>query len=220
MGQIAAVSDLTSSTFSAFLASKQCEVVVIFLTLATLLPFFLAFHLQYLAYLSLGPGGTPATFLGFLKVQFLGIFAVSDPYHVDKALANSQSPAGYLHGLPQRQGPPPEVRGIAPQRQVTQKAGIELLRALATHIEDMAQGSDNILMGTSCFEKNGVGLFSTRPAYPTQHRCKSEICHLHGTDGSMHMPLHPVDAQAVFDAGVSRLMVKGATGNTWFPCEL
>ena len=196
-----AISDFTSSTLAPFLSSKQCEVALIFLTLAAVLPFFLAFHLRYLAYLSLGPGGTPSTFLGFLKIQALGLFTVSDPYHVDKTLAVLQTSTGYLHNLPARSGTPPEVRGIAPQRQVTQKAGDKLLHILACHIESMASKDENVLSGTSCFEKHGVGLFSTRPAYPTQHRCKSEICHLHAIDGSMHMPLHPVDAQAVFDAG-------------------
>jgi hypothetical protein len=196
-----AINDLTSSTLTTFIASKHFEVALVFLTLATVLPFFLAFHLRYLQYLSLGPGGTPATFLGFLKIQILGIFAVADPYHVDHALSQSRYPVGYLQGLPERKGPPPEVRGIAPQRQVTQKAGQKLLQRLGAHIECMALENDTILAGTSCFEKHGVGLFSTVPAYPTQHRCNSEICHLHAIDGSMHMPLHPVDAEAVFNAG-------------------
>ena len=184
-----------------FIASQQIEVAVIFLTLATILPFVLAFHLRYLAYLSLGPGGTPATFLGFLKIQALGLFAVKDPVHVDHALHKSKSSTGYLKSIPDRKGPSPEVRGIAPQRQITQKAGGNLFKRLAADIESMALQNDDIIFGTSCFEMHGVGIFSTAPAYPTKHRCKSEICHLHGIDGSMHMLLHPVDAQAVFDAG-------------------
>ena len=148
-----AINDFTSSTLTSFIASKHFEVTLVFLTLAMLLPIFLAFHLRYLQYLSLGPGGTPATFLGFLKIQALGMFAVTDPYHVNYALARSKSPTGYLRGLPKRKGAPPEVRGIAPQRQVTQKAGEMLLRKLGAQIERMALENDTILAGTSCFEK-------------------------------------------------------------------
>jgi len=196
-----ATHELTSFSTTQFIASKQIEVAVIFLTLATILPFVLAFHLRYLAYLSLGPGGTPATFLGFLKIQILGLFAVKDPFHVDHALHKSKSSTGYLSSIPERKGSPPEVRGIAPQRQITQKAGEKLFKMLQAHIQGMSMANDTIIFGTSCFEKHGSGLFSTAPAYPTSHRCKSEICHLHGIDGSMHMLLHPVDAQTVFDAG-------------------
>jgi hypothetical protein len=196
-----AIHDLISFSPTPLIASEQIEVALIFLTLATTLPFVLAFHLRYLAYLSLGPGGTPASFLGFLKIQALGLFAVKDPFNVDPTLHTSKSSTGFLTGFPKRAGSPPEVRGVAPQRQITQKAGEKLFKRLAAHIESMALASDTIIFGTSCFERHGIGLFSTTPAYPTKHRCKSEICHLHGIDGSMHMLLHPVDAQAVFDAG-------------------
>ena len=194
-------SDTISSYASTLIASKQFEVVVIFLSLATILPIVLAFHQQYLAFLSLGPGGTPSTFLGFLEIQILGLFTVADPYTVDFKLIKPRSATGYLRCLTKREGPPPEIRGIAPQRQITQKASKCMILKIGARIESMARGSDTIFVGTSCLEKHGVGLFSKTPAYPAKHRCKGEISHLHGTEGSMHMVLHPADAQAVFDAG-------------------
>lgn len=192
--------DLTSSIFDIPIQNKEIEIAFIFLILATVLPFILAFHLRYIEYLSLGPGGTPSTFLGFLKIQLLAIFAVTDPYHVDSKTEVASS-NGHLNGLSRRQGLRPEVRGIAPQRQITQKAPMNLLKKLAARIESMAVQSNNIRVGTSCIEKHGIAIFNTASSYPAKHRCKGEICHLHGSDGSMHMPLHPTDAQAVFDAG-------------------
>lgn len=52
--------------------------------------------------------------------------------------------------------------------------------------------------GTSCFEKHGTGLFSLAPIVRT---CRGEVCHLHPSDGSMHLCLHPADAKVVLERG-------------------
>lgn len=60
------------------------------------------------------------------------------------------------------------------------------------------ENSRDPAIGTSCYEKHGTGLFSRRPAVRT---CQGEIVHLHASDGSMHVVLHPSDAKVVLDAG-------------------
>lgn len=62
----------------------------------------------------------------------------------------------------------------------------------------MAAGSERLQLGTSCFEKHGTALFSTAPIRKT---CNGEIFHVHASDGSMHMTLHPADLKTVLEAG-------------------
>ena len=73
-----------------------------------------------------------------------------------------------------------------------------------------------ITKGNSCFEKHGLALFLSENHQTrtpnlirntgTTHlneTCKKtgEICHLHGTDTSMHLTLHPHDAALVISHG-------------------
>ena len=53
-------------------------------------------------------------------------------------------------------------------------------------------------IGTSCFEKKGLALFAQHPINAT---CRGEICHVHHSDRSMHMNLHPDDAKVVLEKG-------------------
>ncbi|KAA6411083.1 MAG: hypothetical protein FRX48_05394 [Lasallia pustulata] len=61
--------------------------------------------------------------------------------------------------------------------------------------------------GVSCFEKNGLALnFAPTPPTPPQQlnpTCGSsgEVCHIHASDGSMHLTLHPADAALVIERG-------------------
>ena len=51
---------------------------------------------------------------------------------------------------------------------------------------------------TSCFEKNSSGLFASVPITRT---CGGEICHAHPSDGSLHLTLHPADANVMLENG-------------------
>ena len=192
--------ELGHALFAELTSSQQLKLVGTFIAVSAILPLMLNFYQQYLAYLALGPGGTPASLTGFLRIKLLEKFTVPNPYETDEVVAQLECSAGYLGDLPVREGSRPVVRGIAPHRQVTQKAGRQLFESLASKIEIMASSSDDFELGTSCFEKHGTGLFSTSPAYRTNHRCKSEICHAHPSDGSMHMTLHPADAKIVLES--------------------
>ncbi len=186
----------------------QIKLFFILTAIATVLPLTLQLYLDYLAYLALGPGGTPASLPGFLRIKALGLFALSDPYKPRIHASTGDCGSGYLqHPLQRRAGRRPIVRGIAPQRQVNQKSDrtSDIYRRLATEIERLAANDKRLNIGTSCFEKHGTGLFyipevTTEKAHTT-HKCKEEICHLHGSDGSMHMTLHPADAKLVLEAG-------------------
>ncbi|EME87615.1 uncharacterized protein MYCFIDRAFT_75464, partial [Pseudocercospora fijiensis CIRAD86] len=150
---------------------------------------------------ALGPGGTPSTVPGYIRVKCLGLFALRNPYEPAPIPEGMQCKRGYLcsGALPLRPHPRPETRGIAPHRQVTQRADQDMFIALSEAIEDFGRkGGDHLTVGTSCFEKHGTGLFSTAPSKKT---CRGEICHVHSSDGSLHLTLHPLDAREVLESG-------------------
>ncbi|KAI1501727.1 hypothetical protein F5X99DRAFT_189948 [Biscogniauxia marginata] len=158
-------------------------------------------HNDYHNYLKLGPGGTPATFPGYLRINWLKLWALRDPFEPLPAGPDVQPPAGVLRKkpLPYRCGPRPQVVGIAPQRQVNQFGSRECYLALRRMLEGHARAREaDIGVGTSCFEKHGMGLFAR---YPLNNTCQGEICHVHNSDHSLHMNLHPDDAREVLEKG-------------------
>ncbi|KAI1764805.1 hypothetical protein GGR53DRAFT_301165 [Hypoxylon sp. FL1150] len=158
-------------------------------------------HNDYQNYLKLGPGGTPATFLGYVRINWLKVWACRDPFTPLPADPNVEPVAGILHKkpLPYRCGPRPKVVGIAPQRQVNQFGSRECYLALRRVLESHSNvNSEEVGLGTSCFEKHGLGLFAR---YPFNKTCQGEICHVHSSDHSMHMTLHPDDVKEVIEKG-------------------
>ncbi|KAF4621869.1 hypothetical protein G7Y89_g14476 [Cudoniella acicularis] len=172
-------------------------------TLIALAPIPWIIHNDYLNFLSLGPGGTPPTFLGYLKITYLRMFALSDPYSPAKPTDKIYPATGCYQRahswLPKRNGPRPKIAGIAPQRQINQSGCPEMYLTLRTSLENLAKRyPDNFTVGTSCFEKKGLALFAKDPINST---CRGEICHVHHSDRSMHMNLHPDDAKIVLEKG-------------------
>lgn len=164
------------------------------LLITVLLPAYRFVLKDYHAFLALGPGGTPKTFLGYLRVSYLRLFTISDPFQ-PPSLADPVFPLkGYLSHLSNRSGPRPVVAGIAPHRQLNQKCTTELHHAIRDRLHKIAAAFPSLIRtGSSCFEKHGLALFlsaCTQSAPPhTPHRgvshlnptCKDtgEICHLH-----------------------------------------
>nr|POE56867.1 hypothetical protein CFP56_70119 [Quercus suber] len=179
----ASLSDLTRS--------QAIQLTAMFATMAVVLPVMLQIYHEYLAFVALGPGGTPTTVRGFVRIKLLGLFALRDPCQVMVMPKHLRGVSGFLANLSDRKGPRPATRGIAPHRQVTQRASHETFVKLASAINMMASSNDTL-------EKHGTGLFSTSPVART---CGGEICHVHPSDGSMHMTLHVADANLVLDAG-------------------
>ncbi|KAI0135487.1 hypothetical protein F4814DRAFT_401427 [Daldinia grandis] len=158
-------------------------------------------HNDYHNYLKLGPGGTPATFAGYIRINWFKLWACRDPFTPLPADPDVQPAAGILRErpLPYRCGPRPKVVGIAPQRQVSQSGSRDCYLTLRRILE--SHGSNNpeeVGIGTSCFEKHGLALFSR---YPFNKTCQGEICHVHSSDYSMHLNLHPDDAKEVIEKG-------------------
>ncbi|CAG5157101.1 uncharacterized protein ALTATR162_LOCUS4893 [Alternaria atra] len=177
---------------------------MLIVALALFLPIITAFyiHKDYCAFLSLGPGGTPATPLGYLKIKFLSLICLRDPLRPIGIPPHFRPQKGYFadgDALPSRKGSKPLVQGIAPQRQQTQKSSEGIYRCLVQKIKALASDPRNRLMErTSCFEKHSSGLFTSVPITRT---CGGEICHAHPSDGSMHMTLHPADANLMIERG-------------------
>jgi hypothetical protein len=172
-------------------------------TLIALGPLPWIIHNDYENFISLGPGGTPSTFLGYLKITYLRLFALSDPYKPASFSEPIYPAVGYYQRarswLPKRNGPRPTIAGIAPQRQLDQPGCPQMYQALRSALEKAADIEPELLRtGTSCFEKKGLALFALQPINAT---CRGEICHVHHSDRSMHMNLHPDDAKVVLEQG-------------------
>jgi hypothetical protein len=174
----------------------------LFTTLVVIfVPLFLYVRNDFHNYINLGPGGTPATIQGYLKINWLRLWTLRDPFEPPQPDPASNPPAGVLgkNPLPLRCGPRPTVVGIAPQRQVDQQGPRECYLALRELLENHGnKHKDYIGIGTSCFEKHGLGLFAR---YPVNNTCMGEICHVHNSDHSMHMNLHPDDVKEVLAKG-------------------
>jgi hypothetical protein len=168
-------------------------------TLTLLLPPLLALyiHNDYKAFLSLGPGGTPPTPLGYLKIKLLSLVCMRDPYPPMPIPPHFRPQAGYLGPLAPRKGTRPLVQGIAPQRQRTQRSPSAIYASLVTRLAALSLDPRNhLVQRTSCFEKNSAGLFTSSPITRT---CGGEICHVHPSDGSLHLTLHPADAKVLLE---------------------
>jgi len=165
-----------------------------------LTPFPFIIYNDYDNFINLGPGGTPARILGYLKITYLRLFALSNPYAPPTVSDPIYPTAGYLHAeLPKRVGPRPKIAGIAPQRQLNQSGCAHMYQMLRTSLENLAVTHPALFaIGTSCFEKKGLALFAKSPINVT---CRGEICHVHHSDRSMHMNLHPDDAKIVLEKG-------------------
>ncbi|RAH87627.1 hypothetical protein BO86DRAFT_7170 [Aspergillus japonicus CBS 114.51] len=117
---------------------------------------------DYHAFLALGPGGTPSTPAGYLRICILRLFILRNPLLAPAIPPCVQPQQGLLSPshLPPRSGPRPVVTGIAPQRQTTQKSDAAIYETLSTEIHRLvALHPDTLYTGTSCFEKYSTGMF-------------------------------------------------------------
>ncbi|KAK3204085.1 hypothetical protein GRF29_106g1654561 [Pseudopithomyces chartarum] len=81
-------------------------------------------YADYTTFLSLGPGGTPPTPTGYLKIKLLSLITLRNPYLPPPLPPHFRPQSGVLTPLsiPLRPGARPLVKGIAPQRQRTQRS--------------------------------------------------------------------------------------------------
>lgn len=159
-------------------------------------------YADYTTFLSLGPGGTPPTPTGYLKIKLLSLITLRNPYLPPPLPPHFRPQSGVLTPLsiPLRPGARPLVKGIAPQRQRTQRSSPGTYNLLLSELRAVVRASGSALTErTSCFETHSSGIFATTPILRT--RCGGEICHAHAVDGSLHLVLHPADAGVVLERG-------------------
>lgn len=201
------------------------------------LPCFLLIHNDYRNFLALGPGGTPSTIAGYARLAWFRLFALRDPFAplpvpstpTSPSTSSSATPrAGILapSRLPYRPGPTPTVAGLAPQRQLNQHGSADATARLTAALSLLARREPRRFgVATSCLEKHGFALFARHPVNVCGN---GEVCHVHSSDGSMHMNLHPEDIAQVLKLGWGqrhplawgrRLQGKGGKGKGWWDWE-
>ncbi|KAL2141217.1 hypothetical protein VTI28DRAFT_2676 [Corynascus sepedonium] len=176
-------------------------------SIIVLVPVALLIHNDYLNFLKLGPGGTPPTPSGYARLTWYRLFTLRDPFTAPPADPAQVPTEGILSDLPYRPGPRPVVAGLAPQRQLNQHGSREAynrlraaLTSLTTAVARDGAGKEQrrFVTATSCLEKHGFALFARRPLNVCGN---GEICHIHTSDRSMHLNLHPDDIREVLDKG-------------------
>jgi len=148
---------------------------------------------------NLGPGGTPPTWSGYARLAWYRLFVIRDPFSPPPRDPNRKPSAGILNDLPYRPGPRPRVAGFAPQRQLNEGGSLECYNRLRETIQGLTRKHpEKFVTATSCLEKHGFALFSRHPVNVCGN---GEVCHIHTSDRSMHMNLHPDDIKEVLEKG-------------------
>lgn len=168
-------------------------------SLIVLVPLALLVHNDYLNFLKLGPGGTPPTPSGYARLTWYRLFTLRDPFRPPPRDPAQKPAAGILSKLPYRPGPRPVVAGLAPQRQLNQHGAARASGRLRAALGALAaRAPDRFVTATSCLEKHGFALFARHPLNVCGN---GEVCHIHTSDRSMHLNLHPDDIREVLEKG-------------------
>ncbi|ROW11609.1 hypothetical protein VMCG_01336 [Cytospora schulzeri] len=175
-------------------------------------PLLLLIRNDYQNFLRLGPGGTPPTLAGYARLAWFRLFIIRDPFSPPRPRKNNNNKTGGAavasrpaegilpkQDLPYRPGPRPTVAGLAPQRQLDQHGAAAAFAALKEALSRLASRQPGRFgTATSCIEKHGFALFARHPVNVCGN---GEVCHIHNSDRSMHMNLHPDDIAEVLAKG-------------------
>ncbi|CCX06271.1 hypothetical protein FPQ18DRAFT_328980 [Pyronema domesticum] len=175
--------------------------VALALAIPTLILFAYFVYQDYLAFLALGPGGTPSTPLGYLRICLLKVFALRNTLKCSPIPDHLRNTGFLRDPLPARRSARPVVVGIAPHRQKSQNPSATIYETLSNRIKQLAVDfPEKLEIKVSAFEKHCAALFS-RASGLEGTKGRGEVCHAHDSDGSMHMTLHPEDIKRVVEAG-------------------
>ncbi|RGE20042.1 luciferase family protein [Leucobacter sp. wl10] len=161
---------------------------------------------DYRSWVALGPGGRPHTLRGWLDVTRLRL-SKGDPLDVEALRRRSeQSPRiPRLEGpLPQNPSPRP---GIAPHPIPHRVVGTSTPEALVAELQevfDRAEAAhDAVRYAQSHFERHTPAITAKRVSFDHVDALKAhgEIGHIHPSDCSMHLVLHPQDAAEALETG-------------------
>ncbi len=155
---------------------------------------------DYRAWRSLGTGGLPPTFKGWLKTTQWRLMK-RNPL-AEHAEANGLH---MLADLPQRAGRRPRIGPHpVPHRQLSQTADAGLRAKLKAVFDAKVSAREDVLYyQLSYFEKHNPAITLRCPecGHPDALASHGEIGHIHPSDGSMHMILSTADANAAIKAG-------------------
>ncbi|PNS19893.1 hypothetical protein CAC42_7860 [Sphaceloma murrayae] len=183
------------------LLSEYRQILILVSLLAFLLTAIRVTYLDYHAFIALGPGGTPSTVQGYLKLKLLSLFRLRNTLAPPKIPSSLPDQSGYLSNrtLPHRVGPRPTVSGLAPQRQIDSFATAKSYEKTTAAINDLARTTPGLKITLSPFEKHSDALVATKPVH--NRKRGGEVCHVHPSDGSLHLTLHPADVALCIERG-------------------
>ena len=163
-----------SGPFSLSISQILCFTVLPFV----LFPVCRLVHRDYSEFMALGPGGTPKTIAGYLRISYLRLFTLKDPFSPPPPTAAHRPANGFLLRLPKRPQPRPTVAGIAPHRQTNQKAAADIYHLLRISLYALVRVNSRLLRtGNSCFEKHGLALFLCLCPQCPDAECHAELLH-------------------------------------------
>ncbi|KAJ9608370.1 hypothetical protein H2200_007358 [Cladophialophora chaetospira] len=164
---------------------------------------------DYHFFLSLGRGGPQYNLIGWFKVHIIvrpftlaqEDLTLTDDYPYDGARKEILS-------LPIRQGERPLIRGIAPQRQFTQRPGPGMQKRILDLFSSFVEANPQLLeQRLSCAEKCSLALFAHPLLMAKPERLpeiapifKGELGHVHG-ESSLHLYFSPADARVIIEKG-------------------
>ncbi|KAK4942772.1 hypothetical protein LTR10_017532 [Elasticomyces elasticus] len=175
-------------------------------TLIVSLVWFVYWCIQdYRLFISLGHGGPPHNVYGWILTSF-----IVRPFTLtarDTTWTGDYPETGAhkeILALPNREGERPIVKGIAPQRQFSQRPTAEMNAKL------------------SSLEKHNIALFVHPSLLSKPHNLpetsvmsKGELGHIHG-DTSMHLYFSPADAKVIIEKGWAERHRSARTQPWWF----
>ncbi len=161
---------------------------------------------DYRAWKSLGKGGVPYNFRGWLMVTRFRL-AKRDPFgtHIYNDRIGGPDDSVQLDTLPTRQGPRPRI-GVhpVPHRQLDQFAEGTMRQQLDQVFNSFVSANDKrVCFSKSFYEKrnDAVTLIDVDNSHALAKISHGEAAHIHPADGSMHMIFSPSDAKQIIEKG-------------------
>jgi hypothetical protein len=157
---------------------------------------------------SLGPGGPlPMTLWDWFAAMALTAFARVDVFKAPQVRTGEFAPRGCIPPLPRRKGVRPKVNPLIPTRQLSQKASPSMIAKTYLLLKSYEIHHSRYLRSKiSLMDREDLDtLFCAGHRLAgTSYLCddwRGEVAHVHRTDGSVHVVLHPEDVGIVITAG-------------------